>query len=131
MSDTPVPTTGAVVWTDLTVENAAEVSEFYAKVVGWKASPVDMGEYSDFNMTDPQTDLPVVGICHKRGPNASQPSCWMMYVTVADIDRSAAACEAQGGKVLIAPRPMGKSGRLCVIEDPAGATLALFEQAEG
>ena len=51
-----------------------------------------------------------------------------MYVRVADIDASIAACEAGGGKVLDGPRALSGE-RFCVIEDPAGACLALFGPA--
>ena len=47
MSTSPV---GSVVWTDLTVNNASEVKDFYQQVVGWKPNPVSMGDYDDFTM---------------------------------------------------------------------------------
>lgn len=68
---------GSTVWTDLTVDDAAEVRDFYQEVTGWTASPVSMGEYDDFNMlgTDGQ---PAAGICHARGPNANLQAQWMV-----------------------------------------------------
>lgn len=44
---------GAIVWTDLTVDDAERVRDFYSAVVGWVASPVEMEGYSDFNMNAP------------------------------------------------------------------------------
>ena len=120
---------GSIGWVDLTVENAEGIRDFYKDVVGWEPSPVDMGDYSDFTMNIPGTDDPTAGICHKRGTNAGLPSCWMVYVTVADIERSAACCRERGGEVLIGPKDMGQHGRYCVIRDPAGAVAALIEPA--
>jgi predicted enzyme related to lactoylglutathione lyase len=45
---------------------------------------------------------------------------------VANVAESAAACAANGGKVLIEPRGLA-GGRFCVIEDPGGATAALYQ----
>ena len=126
MSDTQKPRVGAIGWTDLTVEDAETVQSFYASVTGWQPSPVPMGDYEDFNMCDPDTQQPMAGICHARGENADLPPVWMVYITVADVDDSAATCVEMGGRVVVGPRDMGSMGRYCVIRDPAGAVAALF-----
>ena len=41
---------GSIMWTDLTVENAERIRDFYSAVVGWTTSGVDMGGYNDFNL---------------------------------------------------------------------------------
>ena len=127
MSESHKPPIGSIGWVDLTVPDARAVRDFYKQVVGWQPEPVSMGDYNDYNMTDPQTGTPTSGICHQRGSNATMPAQWMIYITVADLDESMAACESLGGKVIVPPRPAGE-GRFCVIEDPAGAVSALFER---
>ena len=69
MSEKDKTQTGTILWTDLTVKNAEEVKDFYSKVIGWKPEPVSMGDYDDYNMANPATGEPAVGICHKRGTN--------------------------------------------------------------
>lgn len=123
----PSKSIGAISWTDLTVPNAVELKEFYEAVVGWTDSPVEMGDYQDFCMNRPGDGQTVAGICHARGENADLPAQWMIYVNVQDLDQSVALCEARGGKVLRAPKDFG-GGRCAVIQDPAGACIALFEQ---
>jgi len=130
MSDTKKPETGSVSWTDLTVKDAEGVRDFYQKVVGWKSVPVEMGGYNDFMMNTPESGNSVAGICHARGVNAGLPAQWLIYVTVEDVDKSAAQCRELGGKVLVDPKGMGGHGRFCVIQDPAGAVAALFEPAK-
>ena len=49
-----------------------------------------------------------------------------IYITVADVDASAAACESNGGKLLVKPRGLA-GGRFCVIEDPCGSVAALYQ----
>ena len=61
---------GKIVWTDLTVDNAVEIKDFYARVVGWKSSPVGMEGYDDFNMNTPASGDRVTGICQARGANS-------------------------------------------------------------
>jgi hypothetical protein len=117
---------GAITWFDLTVKDAPKVREFYCKVVGWKASPVDMGGYEDFCMNRPADRRTVAGICHARGENAPLPPQWLLYINVANLDASLKRCRAARGKVLVNVRPLGE-GRMAVIQDPAGAVVALFE----
>ncbi len=119
------PIIGTIGWMDLTVPNAVELKDFYTSVTGWKPEPVSMGEYDDFNMTS--DGEPRAGICHKQGGNADIPSQWMIYINVADLDKSREECEARGGKLLTDIKSMGAMGRYCYIEDPAGAVCSLFE----
>ena len=125
MSDETETKVGTMAWRDLTVPAAASIRDFYKTVVGWESQDVEMKGYSDFNMIAPDSGESVAGICHARGPNAGLPAQWLMYVVVEDVERSAASCVALGGKVLREPRALG-GGRVCVIEDPAGAVCALY-----
>jgi predicted enzyme related to lactoylglutathione lyase len=124
----PAPGSGTIAWTDLTVANAEEIRDFYSAVVGWEARPHDMGPgvgFVDYDLVPRGGDTPVAGICHALGTNENIPPVWLVYLTVADVDASAARCVALGGAVLDGPRPMG-SGRIAVIRDPAGAICALW-----
>ena len=117
---------GKIGWIDLTVGDAPAIRDFYAKVVGWKPEDVSMGDYSDFNMTMPESGDPAAGICHARGGNAELPSQWLIYITVADVDKSAETCRENGGQVIVGPKPMG-DGKFAVIEDPIGSVAALYQ----
>lgn len=130
MSEENEPKIGSIGWTDLTVGNAEQIRDFYREVVGWTSSGVDMGGYDDFNLNDPESGKPVAGVCHARGSNADLPPVWLIYVNVADIERSIARCVELGGQVIAGPKGFGGQGKYCVIRDPAGATLALFEAAK-
>ena len=127
MSDNPLIPTGRIAWSDLTVPNADEVRDFYSGVVGWSPSNVDMGGYSDYAMVPSDTDQPVAGICHRRGPNEDLPAQWLIYITVPDLDASVEKCEALGGSVISGPKSMGGGSRYCVIRDPGGAIAALYQ----
>lgn len=124
MSENKTPQIGAIVWHDLTVPDAHAIKDFYCDVVGWEAAPHDMGDYHDFDIKTADGET-ITGICHQRNSNANIPSQWLIYVQVADVDASAERCLVLGGKVHDGPRQMG-ANRFCVVEDPAGAMLALI-----
>jgi predicted enzyme related to lactoylglutathione lyase len=121
MSDT----TGKIGWIDMSVDDADGVRDFYKAVVGWGHEDVSMGDYSDYAMTTPSGEA-VSGICHARGSNASLPPGWLIYITVDDVEASAAACESNGGEVVVPVKGLA-GGRFCVIRDPAGAIAALYQ----
>jgi predicted enzyme related to lactoylglutathione lyase len=68
----------------------------------------------------------IAGVCHARGSNADLPGGWLIYITVADVTVSAAACVANGGELVVEPRGLA-GGTFCVIKDPGGATTALYQ----
>lgn len=132
MADTQTPQIGHVVFADLTVANAEAVRDFYGQVLGWVAEDLAMsdeqGDYADYMMKDAEGSG-VSGICHARGVNKDLPPQWILYVTVADINASLERCLALGGKVL--KKQQNDEGALfyALIQDPAGAVMALMPAA--
>lgn len=119
---------GSIGWVDLTCDNAEEVRDFYSKVVGWthEEFPLDDGAYSDYTMHTADGEASS-GICHKRGVNADIPSGWLIYIVVADLDKSMASCESLGGKILSVRKNDDGPGGFAIIEDPAGAVCAIYQ----
>jgi len=117
---------GKIGWIDITVEDAEGLRDFYSAVAGWVPNNVDMGDYADFCMMRTGIEEPAAGICHARGDNAALPAQWLIYIDVPSVDESANACTANGGAVIVGPKPMG-DGRFAVIRDPSGATAALYQ----
>ena len=88
------------------------------------------GPYEDYCMNLPcngsdELGETVAGVCHARGFNEGLPARWLMYVRVASLSESIENCESSGGKIIFGPKEMGKD-EFCVIQDPAGAVLALI-----
>lgn len=128
MSESQRPKPGTIAWMDLTVDDAGKIRDFYSEVTGWKPEPVPMGDYQDFNMTLAATGEPVAGVCHARGGNREIPAAWMAYIVVEDLERSVARAKELGGEVVVPPR--GKQARFCIIRDPAGAVVALYQTVD-
>ena len=125
MSEPAQSAVGMIGWVDLTVPDADRLRDFYAAVTGWVPQPLSMGDYSDYVMATPESGTGVAGVCHARGQNAAIPPVWLVYIVVADLDASLAACRAGGGEVLLGPKSAGGAARFAVIRDPAGAVCAL------
>lgn len=119
---------GTVGWIDLTVSDATEVRDFYQKVVGWTNSPISMGEYDDFCMIPPDSESPVSGICYARGNNKDLPPVWMIYIVVADLEKSLEQVKELGGELFSEVKTIAGQGKYCIIKDPAGAMSALYEE---
>lgn len=122
----PTTPTGTMAWCDLTIPNAAETRDFYASVIGWKPTGVDMDGYQDYCMNRPEDGHTVAGICHRQGPNSDIPPVWLVYFTVADIEASLKAVLDGGGKVIRPTVDMG-GGKMAIIQDPAGAICAVYQ----
>jgi len=123
-----VPGPGSITWTDLTVEDAERIRDFYQAVTGWKPVSLSMGAYSDFVMRN-DDGQEIAGICHARGSNSDLPPVWLVYITVDDLDHSLHECQRLGGAALTPPRSYA-GGRYCVIKDPAGAICALYQPSD-
>jgi len=126
MSDSDKPKPGTIVWCDLTVEHAEDVRAFYADVVGWETKGVSLGDYEDYELKVAGSGDTVAGVCHARGTNENVPPQWLVYVSVENVEESARKTVERGGKVVDGPRSMGGSP-FCIVQDPAGAVLALIE----
>ncbi|GAB5464632.1 MAG: hypothetical protein Kapaf2KO_00680 [Candidatus Kapaibacteriales bacterium] len=116
-----------ITWTDITVEEADKLVDFYKITMGWEAIPVDMGVYNDYVMIHPdKPDDAICGICHKKGPNGKLPPAWIPYVSVEDIDKYVSRCKENGGEIFDGPRTAGE-GKMCIIKDPNGSLFGLYE----
>jgi predicted enzyme related to lactoylglutathione lyase len=119
---------GSFGWVDLTVENASEIRDFYAAVIGYTFTEVNMGDYEDFCMNSPEDGQTKSGICHARGGNKDLPPVWLIYFYVADLDASLHTLKEKGGQIISGPKSYGGESRYAIIKDPAGACCALFQE---
>jgi predicted enzyme related to lactoylglutathione lyase len=60
-----------------------------------------------------------------------QPSHWISYVSVEDVDAAVKAAAANGGKVVDSPYEIPGVGRTARIADPQGAEICPFKNAMG
>jgi predicted enzyme related to lactoylglutathione lyase len=115
-------TQGAFSWCELMTDDPKAALEFYGGLLGWTAENMDMGSGPYHVIKAGGTS---VGGIMGKPPGAEQaPSAWSCYVTVDDIDATAAKCVALGGKVCMPPMDIPTVGRMAVLQDPQGATFS-------
>jgi hypothetical protein len=128
-SEITLPKSGTVSWNQLIATNAN--AAFYTNLFDWQPTPfVPEGMPAGtqpFTLFKTDPDMPggVAGLVPKQKPE--QPSQWIPYVVVEDLDAALTKALALGATIRTAAKSIGQFGRIAVIHDPEGATLGLHE----
>ena len=112
--------TSHIAWNELVTNDLEGSSAFYTKLFGWSAAAFGP-EYTLFKKA--ATD--VAGMMKERQPGTSAQ--WRAYVSVEDVDDTAARAVEFGGQVLVAPMEIPDVGRIAIVSDPQGAIIGLFK----
>lgn len=116
-------------WNEFAADNPQAAVDFYTAAFGWKVEEMDMpnGKYHVLLNGEEK----VGGIMAKPPEQSEAPSAWMPYVTVDNVDETAAKIETLGGKIIMPPHdiPVPDGPRLSVVQDPFGATLGIISYA--
>ncbi|MBX3272752.1 MAG: VOC family protein [Sandaracinaceae bacterium] len=123
----PTYTPGMFVWRELNVPDLDKAKGFYGELFNWAFEDVPMGDF-DYPMIK-AGDQAIGGMMKMEG--AEHPPHWMSYVSVEDVDASAKAAAARGGKVAVGPMDIPNVGRFAVVGDPDGAWVTVFRAAQG
>ena len=121
---------GRFVWHELMTSNPDAAAAFYGKVIGWKtqAWPQDPSY-----RTWMAGSVPVGGLMAlpDQAKLAGSPPHWMTYVGVPDVDAAVRQAKGLGAQTHVAPKDIPGSGRFAVLQDPQGATFAVFTPPPG
>ncbi len=123
---------GTPSWIDLATPDIAAAKQFYGALFGWS--------FEDASTDDPQNPYVMVELGGKAVAGmmslseemaaGGMPPVWSTYVTVADIDASAAKVGDLGGAVMQEPFDVMDAGRMAVLADPTGAVICLWQAKE-
>lgn len=129
-------TPGTASWLDLATTDQDGAKSFYTDLFGWsyQDNPMEVnGEQQMYSMASIGGET-VAGIFTQMPQMREQgiPPMWQVYLTVEDVDASAAKAKALGGKITVEPMdvepmPGMKVGRMAVIQDPGGAHASLWQ----
>jgi predicted enzyme related to lactoylglutathione lyase len=120
---------GTPSWVDLATPDLAASEQFYGALFGWKFNPQDTGDPQNPYVLADQDERNVAGMM-KLSPEmqaGGMPPVWSTYVTVADVDASAAKAKELGGSVLSDAMDVMDAGRMAVLADPTGAVFCLWQ----
>jgi predicted enzyme related to lactoylglutathione lyase len=111
-------------WRDLNTTDPAAAKAFYGALFGWTYAPFEMGDWTYEISSLGETQF---GGLVPIGPDrAGTPSSWISYISVADVDKSAAKVTELGGTVYVPPADIPDVGRFAVAADPEGAVFSPF-----
>ncbi len=115
---------GAFSWFELMTEDAGAAKDFYTKLFGWvlEDMPMEGMTYTVVKVSGKE----VAGIMATPPEAKGTPPMWGVYVTVDDVDATAAQAEGLGAKIMMPPRDIPNVGRFCLIQDPQGAMISII-----
>lgn len=120
---------GALCWAEVLTRDVSTTEEFYETIFGWQPSTALMGDtpYTTFKLGK----LHVAGMLPMPEMVPKEvPSHWLPYFDVADAAAAARDAAPLGGRVAVPPMAVGP-GTFAIVEDPHGATFAVFEAKFG
>jgi predicted enzyme related to lactoylglutathione lyase len=117
---------GRFVWHELMTTDTDAASDFYSRVVPWKAEDSGMPSYSLW-MSGKVRAGGLMALPADDG--SATPPHWIIYVGTPDVDATVEAAEKLGGKVLKPASDIPNVGRFAVLSDPQGAAFAVFTPA--
>jgi predicted enzyme related to lactoylglutathione lyase len=126
-------TTGTFCWNELATGDVAAAKAFYTQVFGWTTDDMPMpgdapGTYTLFKLGDAE----IAGCYQLDGPQfEGVPPHWMSYVSVKDVDATAAKAQKAGATVLWPAMDVEGIGRMAGLVDPQGAAFAAYKGAPG
>ena len=115
---------GRFVWFELVTDDADRAKPFYAEVMGWKHTEMDMPGGVKYPMFL-AGETPLGG--YAPPPKTDLPTHWVSYVSVDDVDAAAERVESAGGKILMDAFNAPGVGRMQPVADPEGAAFFLFK----
>jgi predicted enzyme related to lactoylglutathione lyase len=123
-----MPAVGDFCWDELMTTDPHAAAKFYADLVGWTTEEMDMGEGGKYLMMK-RGDVMAAGMM-KMPPGVDAPPHWLSYIHVADVDASTTKARELGATIHGEPRDIPEIGRFSVLQDPAGAVIALFRSVK-
>jgi predicted enzyme related to lactoylglutathione lyase len=113
---------GTFVWHECLSTDVEAAKAFYTRLFGWELEIYKPGEM-DYAMIN------VGGQSHGgfwQAPDGV-PSHWLGHVRVENVDAAVARATGLGGTVLVGPSDIPEIGRFCVVADPEGAAVSLYQ----
>ncbi len=118
---------GSFCWVELATTDPKAATAFYSELFGW-STKVETGDWGSYTMGQLQGEA-VCGITEmqKEMREHGVPPHWTTYVAVDRADDAVKKAGELGAKVLAPAFDVLDVGRMAVIQDPTGATLALWQ----
>jgi len=114
----------AFVHVELNTTDVEKAKKFYGSLFDWTLEDMEIPPVGRYTMIKPAAGTGG-GMMKQMMPG--QPSAWLAYVEVGDVEASTAKARSLGAKVMVENKAIGDIGWLSIIEDPTGAMLGLWK----
>jgi len=121
-------TPGMFSWSDLSTTDMEGAKRFYSELLGWNFEDMPAGGGHIYSMARREGEYVAAAselMAEQR--QRGVPPHWMAYISVEDVDAAAKKAESLGGKLVAPPFDVFDAGRMCVVEDPTGAMVSLWQ----
>lgn len=115
-----MPGAGEFCWETLNTTDIEKAKAFYTTLFGWTAAGGPGG-----NMTVMSAESTQVADFEPVQPG--MPSHWLAHVVVEKLEAARERAEKLGAKIFVPVIDIPQVGRICIIQDPIGAVISLFE----
>ena len=118
------------VWTDLATPDDIRAAEFYRQLFGWLDVPhvISGGTFRTLEH-DGRAFASLYRLAREQ-VECGAPAHWIPYVSTPDVAATAAKAARLFGRIVVQPQHFPGLARVCLIADPTGAILGLW-QGEG
>jgi predicted enzyme related to lactoylglutathione lyase len=119
---------GSFIWYELLTSDIAGAKRFYDAVVGWNiAGRSDFpNDYRMIARSDGGHAGGAMQITDEMKAHGARP-VWLAYIGADDVDSTAAAIQADGGKLMMPSFDIPGIGRVAMVTDPVGTPFYIMK----
>lgn len=117
---------GKFIWFEHVSPDLAKARAFYEPLFGWHAESMPMGGQTYHMLFNGQQ-----GVGGLRSPSPGEPSQWVSYMSVDNVDAGVRAASQAGAAVVMPPTDFPPVGRGAGLVDPTGGAFCLWTSANG
>jgi uncharacterized protein len=118
---------GTFNWVDLNTDDQEGAKAFYSALFAWQYEDIPLGDGMAYSMAKLDGHS-VAALGPVQGED--MPPHWNCYVSVDDVDASAARATQLGATLLAEPFDVFEAGRMAAFADPQGAVLSVWQPKE-
>jgi predicted enzyme related to lactoylglutathione lyase len=130
MSEVKAYPHGTFSWVDLATTDAAAAQTFYRGLFGWEAVDMPLPGGGVYTMLlQAGKNVTALSQMSPEMQASGMPTIWNSYISVDDVEATAARVADLGGAVIAGPFDVMDAGRMATIQDPTGAVVNLWQTA--
>ncbi|MDH3603190.1 MAG: VOC family protein [Candidatus Tectomicrobia bacterium] len=118
---------GANSWVELSTTDVKAATAFYSQLFGWSTEEMPM---QDGAYTVVKTGSDGIGGIMPKPPQMQGLPCWGVYITVDDVDATAAQAQQLGATTIVPLTDIPNVGRFYTFQDPQGAVISAITYSD-